>query len=511
MRSVPVGVSRMTARPLHRVADLPTAPARCRATNCSPASDQRHAARGAVEQPHAEPRLQPGDRVAERRASTCRARSPPRGSCRAAPPRAPPRVRSVRMCCIVPISATSHAGLYGLSGQCQRPISPGVHRQLAGEQPCASSTRSISTAPSSRRTATSGSTCYNPATAKVIGQVRLGDDEDARRAIAAAKRAFPPSRARARPSASPCCSGCTTPSRRARTTCSTRSSRNTARPVSRARFMATHRGRRLPGWPRRCWRTIDFTRRIGTAEVVMEPLGVVGLITPWNSNAGFICGKLATAIAAGCTAVIKPSEMSAIQTQVVTEALHEAGSAGRRVQHRQRPRRRGRRRAQQPSRHREDLLHRLDRRRQGDPARRRGDAEARDAGTRRQVAHASFWTTPTSRRPSRWPLGAGFMNSGQACIAGTRILVPRSAAGGVRANWLEGGGRRRSRSAIRAIPQPTIGPMVSQKQWERVQRYIRIGIEEGARLLAGGEGRPDGPRARLVRAADGVRRRHATT
>src|SRR5258708_34326763 len=67
------------------------------------------------------------------------------------------------------------------------------------------------------------------------------------------------------------------------------------------------------------------TRRVGTAEVMMEPLGVAGLITPWNSDAGFICGKLAAAIAAGCTAVVKPREMSAIQTQVVTEALHEAG------------------------------------------------------------------------------------------------------------------------------------------------------------------------------------------
>src|SRR5205807_315379 len=69
----------------------------------------------------------------------------------------------------------------------------------------------------------------------------------------------------------------------------------------------------------------EFTRRVATAEVVMEPVGVVGIITPWNSNIGFICGKLATAIAAGCTAVIKPSEMSAIQTQLLTECLHEAG------------------------------------------------------------------------------------------------------------------------------------------------------------------------------------------
>jgi aldehyde dehydrogenase (NAD+) len=56
----------------------------------------------------------------------------------------------------------------------------------------------------------------------------------------------------------------------------------------------------------------------------MTPLGVAGLITPWNSDAGFICGKLAAALAAGCTAVIKPSEMSALQTRIVTEALRDA-------------------------------------------------------------------------------------------------------------------------------------------------------------------------------------------
>ncbi len=65
---------------------------------------------------------------------------------------------------------------------------------------------------------------------------------------------------------------------------------------------------------------LDQRRRSGD-----EPLGVVGIITPWNSNAGFICGKLAMAIAAGCTTVIKPSEMSALQTEIVLDALHAAG------------------------------------------------------------------------------------------------------------------------------------------------------------------------------------------
>jgi aldehyde dehydrogenase (NAD+) len=84
---------------------------------------------------------------------------------------------------------------------------------------------------------------------------------------------------------------------------------------------------------------------------------------------------------------------------------------------------------------------------------------------------------------------AGFMNSGQACIAGTRILVPRSR----KAECEEA--LRRAVAAVKSgdplDPQTEIGPMVSEKQWQRVQGYIRLGLEAGARLLAGGEGRPE--------------------
>jgi aldehyde dehydrogenase (NAD+) len=69
----------------------------------------------------------------------------------------------------------------------------------------------------------------------------------------------------------------------------------------------------------------DFEKKLGNSTVVLDPVGVAGIITPWNASNSFICNKLSTALAAGCTAVIKPSEMSALQTQVLTEALHEAG------------------------------------------------------------------------------------------------------------------------------------------------------------------------------------------
>lgn len=87
-------------------------------------------------------------------------------------------------------------------------------------------------------------------------------------------------------------------------------------------------------------------------------------------------------------------------------------------------------------------------------------------------------------------LRMGFMNSGQACIAGTRILAPAHRLDDILA---------RLKSAAAALkvgapgdPETVIGPMVSQKQYDRVQSYIQLGIQEGAKLLTGGSGRPDG-------------------
>jgi aldehyde dehydrogenase (NAD+) len=87
-------------------------------------------------------------------------------------------------------------------------------------------------------------------------------------------------------------------------------------------------------------------------------------------------------------------------------------------------------------------------------------------------------------------LALGFNNSGQACIAGTRILAAESQLEEV---------LKRLQSAVSAIkvgdsrdPNVQVGPMVSQKQWDRIQDYIRLGQEEGATLLAGGPGRPAG-------------------
>jgi aldehyde dehydrogenase (NAD+) len=336
---------------------------------------------------------------------------------------------------------------------------------------------------------------FNPSTADLIGRVRLADAEDARAAIAAAKRAFP---AHARTSKAERIAMLT---RLGEAMAARRDDLTAAvieeygAPVSRAGWMADH-AVNVFAQMAEALESYAFERRAGVAEVTMEPLGVAGLITPWNSNAGFICGKLATALAAGCTAVIKPSEMSAIQTQIVMEALHEAGL---------------------PS----GVFNIVTG---------RGDTVGAEISAHPDVAKVSFTgstavgkqilraAADTCKRvtlelggkspvvilddadlaqAASLAVQGGFMNNGQACIAGTRILVP--------ADRLEAF-EALAREAVAGVKvgdpaeaDTALGPLVSQKQWERVQRYIRIGLDEGATLLAGGEGRPEGLKGWFVR------------
>ncbi|WP_438298760.1 aldehyde dehydrogenase family protein [Pseudomonas sp. NMS19W] len=332
---------------------------------------------------------------------------------------------------------------------------------------------------------------HNPSNEEVIGQVRLGDASDAQRAIAAAKAAFPAwSRSR----------------REDRIAALQRMHRAVAAredelleaivleygaPVVRGRWMATYPADVI-AQAIEALQAFEFEEHAGMAKVILTPVGVTGLITPWNSNAGFICNKLATALAAGCTAVIKPSEMSALQTQVVLKALHEAelppgvfnivNGRGDVV---------GEEIARHPDVAKISFT--------GSSAIGQHLIKA-GADTMKRVTLELGGKSPTvvlddADFPAVIPLvlQAGFLNSGQACIAGTRILVPRSRLAEFETVAKEGVSRFQSGDP--RAPDTDIGPMVSQKQWERVQRYIRIGQEEGARLLAGGEGRPEGRHA----------------
>lgn len=328
-----------------------------------------------------------------------------------------------------------------------------------------------------------------PATGKGSGYVILGDEVDAKAAIAAAKKALP------------LLSRTTT---RERAEMLTRISEAIAarkddliiamleeygasRPfVEASAQMAINN----PLEARQVLENYSFTQTVGKSIVRKEGVGVAALITPWNSNMGFITSKFSTALAAGCTVVVKPSEMSARQTQIIMEAIHAAKiPAG--------------------------IFNLVNG---------RGDVVGAELTRNKDVAKISFTgSTAVGKTIARdgaetlkritlelggkspnillddvdfskaipAAIAAAFVNNGQACIAGTRLLIPRARLNEVKPIILQ---------TIRNIKvgdpakdaTVTVGPLVNLKQYERVQNYIRKGIEEGAELLVGGTGLPEG-------------------
>jgi aldehyde dehydrogenase (NAD+) len=327
-----------------------------------------------------------------------------------------------------------------------------------------------------------------PTDGQVIARVTLGDEEDTRRAIGAAKRAF-------------ATFGRTTKEERAsilrrlHQSVSARIDDLTTAMVEEyggvvqfARLIVESGVNAFPA-AEKGLEELALTQSRGKTTVTLEPVGVAGLITAWNANTLFICLKLASAVAAGCTVVIKPSELSSLQTQVMIECLEAAklpkgvcnvvSGRGDVV---------GAELVRNPDVAKISFT--------GSVA--VGQSIMREgAATMKRVTLELGGKSPTillddTALDKAIPaaLILAFMNSGQACAAGTRLLVPKARLDAVKRAIVDA----MSSFAVGAPADPKtgVGPMVSEKQYERVQSYIRKGIEEGAELLAGGEGHPEG-------------------
>ena len=337
---------------------------------------------------------------------------------------------------------------------------------------------------------------HNPTTGTVIGRVRLGDAQDANAAIAAAKRALPLMARTTKAERLQMLEALYDAMRARAGELKEAMLEEYGAPLGFSHWMSEYAGDAFLG-AAKTLADFPLEQEIGSAQIVMEPVGVVGLITPWNANGLFICGKLAYAIAAGCTAVIKPSEMSALQTDIVLRALHEAGlPAGVYNLVNGRGAEVGAAIAAHPDVAKISFT--------GSTAVGKSILRA-SADTLKRVTLELGGKSPTivlddADLDTVIPgvIETGFMNSGQACIAGTRVLVAEARRDAFEAA-LKGAIETRAKVGDPRDPATTIGPMVSQTQWERVQRYIRLGLEEGARLLTGGEGRPEGLTGWFVR------------
>ncbi len=238
--------------------------------------------------------------------------------------------------------------------------------------------------------------------------------------------------------------------------------------------------------------TFEYEERIGNGVVVREPIGVVGCITPWNYPLRQIAAKVAFAMAAGCTVILKPSEVAPLDAFILAEAIHEVGlpagvfnlvsGVGSIV-------------GEAMSRHPEiDMMSFT-----GSTQAGKSVAEL-SAGTVKKVALELGGKGPTLILDDLSPegfvtavttaVGRCFPNSGQTCAALTRLLVPcsRLAEAEVAAA-----------SAVEAftVGNPfddgvRLGPLASAAQRDRVQGFIRSGLDEGAKLIAGGPGAPQG-------------------
>jgi aldehyde dehydrogenase (NAD+) len=233
----------------------------------------------------------------------------------------------------------------------------------------------------------------------------------------------------------------------------------------------------------------SFEELQGTTLMRKEPVGVCGLITPWNWPMNQVVAKVAPALAAGCTMVLKPSELAPLSAILFAEILHDAGI----------PR---------------GVFNLVN----GDGptvgtaiSAHPGIAMVSFTGSTRAGVSVATSAAPTVKRVTQELGGKSanillddadfaaavkegviscFRNTGQSCNAPTRMLVPRS-----KLSEVEQIAKQVAEATVPGDPfaeSTSIGPLIGATQFEKVQRLVRTGVEEGARLIAGGPGKPEG-------------------
>ena len=232
-----------------------------------------------------------------------------------------------------------------------------------------------------------------------------------------------------------------------------------------------------------------FEEQRGSTRLRMEPVGVCGLITPWNWPVNQIVVKIAPALAAGCTMVLKPSEFSALSALLFAEVLDEAGvpagvfnlvngdgpGVGAAI-------------AAHPD---IDMVSFTGSTRAGIlVAKTAADTVKRVAQELGGKSANILLDDVNLDEAVARGVTACFTNSGQSCSIPTRMLVPRHLMNDAAQIAKRAAQAYRVGATDKVTTQ--LGPLVNRNQFERVQTLIQTGIDEGARLVTGGTGRPEG-------------------
>ena len=236
-------------------------------------------------------------------------------------------------------------------------------------------------------------------------------------------------------------------------------------------------------------RNFSFSEDLGAHRVVKEPIGVCGLITPWNWPMNQVTCKVAPALAVGCTMVLKPSEVAPLSSYIFTEIMHEAGvpagvynmvnGDGPGV---------GTALSKHPD---VDMM-------SFTGSTRAGSLVAQNAApTVKRVTQELGGKSPNivlddadlEAAVTRGVLHM-YNNTGQSCNAPSRMLVPRGRL--AEAEQIAAAVSQTVVVGDTADKDTTMGPVVSKVQWDKIQGLIQKGIDEGAKLVCGGTGLPDG-------------------
>ena len=329
----------------------------------------------------------------------------------------------------------------------------------------------------------------NPATQEVVATFRNASIEDADLAVAAAKAAFPSFSETTVDERIALLERILVEYEKRREDFSQALTEEMGAPITLARTSQSglgvaHLERTIAGL-----KNIQMEEKRGPSTILSQPAGVAVLITPWNWPINQVFTKVASALAAGCTMILKPSQFAPLDAQLFAEVIDAAGvpagvfnlvygpgsTVGRHL-----------------TRH-EDV----------DVVSFTGSTEAgrqisKDAAETIKIVHlelggkspnvilddADFETAVTNG------VHACFSNAGQSCSVATRMLVPND-----RLEEVEQIAKRAAESYVLGDPTDeatTMGPIVSTKQWESIQGDIKKGIEEGGHLVTGGPGKPEG-------------------